>query len=236
MRDAPRLSGQSGPDAGGPVTISDVTTALQAPSRRRGALLLADISGYTSFLLGVAAAHHDLIVEADEPPPAYAVLSHLLATMVDALEPAFRLAKVEGDAVFAIGAEGIGGQDLLDHVRRCHAAFRDQLAAAGSMWVCNCAACARIGELDVKFVVHHGSYVAQPIAGREELLGADVNLAHRLLKNHARDLVGPVAYVLLTDAAVTAMSIDTDAMVAGEEAYDGQPPVPVHVLPLATSA
>jgi hypothetical protein len=104
------------------------------------------------------------------------------------------------------------------------------------MWTCNCSACARVGELDVKFVIHHGSYVAQPIAGREELLGADVNLAHRLLKNHARELVGPVAYALLTDAVVRAMAIDTSSMVAGEEAYDGQAPVPVHVLPLAAAA
>ncbi len=209
-----------------------MTAPSPGATRRRGALLLADISGYTAFLQGVADAHHDLIVEADEPPPAYAVLSHLLSTLLSEIEPAFRLAKLEGDAIFAVGTEDVSGDAVLDCIRRCHASFRGQLAVAGSMWMCSCAACARVGELDVKFVVHHGSYVAQSIAGREELLGSDVNLAHRLLKNHARDLVGPVAYVLLTDAAVRAMAVATDAMVAGEEAYDGQPPVPVHVLPL----
>ncbi len=213
-----------------------MTGPLPSTARRRGALLLADISGYTGFLHGVADAHHALIVEADEPPPAYAVLSHLLTTMVSAIQPAFHLAKVEGDAIFAVAGEQLGGAEVLDSVRRCHAAFRGGLAEAAATWICNCAACARVGELDVKFVVHHGNYVAQPIAGREELLGADVNLAHRLLKNHARDLVGPVAYALLTDGAVRAMAIDTDGMVAGEETYDGQAPVPVHVLPLGAAA
>ena len=213
-----------------------MTGPVPSAARRRGALLIADISGYTGFLQGVADAHHALIVEADEPPPAYAVLSHLLAAMVASIEPEFHLAKVEGDAIFAVAAEELRGDVLLESVRRCHAAFRGGLAEAAKTWICSCAACARVGELDVKFVIHHGSYVAQSIAGREELLGADVNLAHRLLKNHARDLVGPVAYALLTDTAVRAMAIDTETMVAGEETYDGQPPVTVHVLALPAAA
>jgi hypothetical protein len=75
--------------------------------------------------------------------------------------------------------------------------------------------------------------VAQPIAGHEELLGPDVNLAHRLLKNHARDLVGPLPYALLTDALTRALEIPTAGMTAGEEAYDGGAPFGVRVLVLA---
>lgn len=203
-------------------------------SRRDGALLLADISGYTAFMQGVADAHRDLIVEADQPPPAYAVLSHLLDTMVGAIEPTFRLAKFEGDAIFAVTADStVDGREVLDSLHRCYAAFRGALSTAGSQWTCTCAACARIGALDLKFVVHHGSYVAQPIAGREEFLGSDVNVAHRLLKNHARELVGVVPYALVTDAAVRALDIPTERMVPGEETYDDTPPVPVHVLALA---
>jgi len=135
-------------------------------SRREGALLLADISGYTRFLQGVADAHRDLIVEADEPPAAYAVLSHLLDTMVVAIAPPFRLAKFEGDAIFAISGNGAAdGQAVIDVVERCHAAFRGELSRAGSQWICSCAACAVVGELDVKFVVHHGAYVHRSHGG-----------------------------------------------------------------------
>ena len=56
---------------------------------------------------------------------------------------------------------------------------------------------------------------------------------HRLLKNHARELIGPRPYVLVTDAAAAALGIPTDGMSAGDETYDDTPPVPVHVLALA---
>ena len=214
-----------------------VTSPIPQASRREGALLLADISGYTGFLQGVTDAHRALIVDADQPPPAYAVLSHLLDTMVGAIAPTFRLAKFEGDAIFAVADGGTAdGQAVLDTVHRCYAAFRGALGEAGSQWTCSCAACARVGDLDLKFVLHHGTYVAQSIAGREEFLGSDVNLAHRLLKNHARDLVGAVPYALVTDAAVRAMAIPTDGMVQGDEAYDDTRAVRVHVLALAEAA
>ena len=44
-------------------------------SRSRGTFLLADVSGSTGFLNGVAAARRALILDADEPPAAYAVLT-----------------------------------------------------------------------------------------------------------------------------------------------------------------
>jgi hypothetical protein len=84
-----------------------VDTPFAQPARRRGALVLADISGYTGFLQGVADAHRDLIVDADEPPPAYALLSHLLDSMLASLVPQFRLAKFEGDASSPWKAEPI---------------------------------------------------------------------------------------------------------------------------------
>jgi len=36
----------------------------------------------------------------------------------------------------------------------------------------------------------------------------------------------------VTDAAVAALAIPTDVMVAAEEVYDDMPPIPVHVLVL----
>jgi class 3 adenylate cyclase len=204
-----------------------------AAAHGRGALLLADISGYTGFLQGVSEAHVALIVEAPEPPPAYSLLSHLLDTILESLQPMFRLAKLEGDAVFAVQAAEIeAGDAVLERIRRCYAAFSEQLGIAGSMWTCQCDACARIDALDLKFVLHHGAYVIQPVAGQSELLGPAVNVAHRLLKNHAREFVGDVPYVLVSDAAADALGISTNDMAAAEETYDGMPPIPTHVLAL----
>ena len=203
--------------------------------RARGSLLLADISGYTGFLQGVADAHRDLIIDADEPPAAYSLVSSLLDTIVTTISPSFRLAKFEGDAVFAVPADGaavIRGADVVACLRGCHAAFTAALAAANTQWTCTCNSCARIHELDLKFVLHHGDYVVQRVAGQEELLGPDVNTVHRLLKNHVVELIGARPYALLTDRAIRELEVPADGMVPATETYDHMPPVEVHVLPL----
>ena len=51
-------------------------------------LVIADISGYTSYLAGVELDH------------AQDILADLLDTVVTAFRPTFRLAKLEGDAAF----------------------------------------------------------------------------------------------------------------------------------------
>lgn len=203
-------------------------------TRQSGTLLLADISGYTGFLTGVANAHRALIIESDEPPAAYDVLSHILDAMLAALEPTFRLAKLEGDAVFAVAdAADLTGDAVLERVRACYAAFRGRLDLAGSQWTCQCDGCIRIHDLDLKFVLHRGDFIVHRILDREELAGPDVIVVHRLLKNHARDLVGNQPYALITDRALAELGIPGDEMAAGIERYEDLPEIPVHVLALA---
>ena len=221
-----------------PAAACVIMAAMISPAGRgslgRGTLLLADISGYTAFLNGVAQAHRALIIDAEEPPAAYELLSRLLDAMLAAIEPTFRLAKLEGDALFAV-QEGPrpAGPEILDCIRSCHDAFNEQLGLAGSQWTCTCDSCSRIHDLGLKFVVHHGDYVVHRIANQEELAGPDVIVAHRLLKNHARDLVGGGPYALLTDATLEALGIPAAGMLAGTETYDDLPPIGVHVLALA---
>ena len=125
------------------------------------------------------------------------------------------------------------GTAVLDCVRACYAAFRGQLRLAKSQWTCSCNACARLDRLDLKFVLHHGDYVVHRIANQEELAGPDVIVAHRLLKNHARDLVGDRPYALFSDATLEALTIPAEGMLAGVEAYDDLPSLGVHVLALS---
>lgn len=201
-----------------------------------GTFLLADISGYTSFLQGVTDAHHALLVDAEEPPAVYGVMSGLLDTMLEAVAPPFRLVKFEGDALFAIASEDdvpLRGADVVSCLRACHDAFQRALGEAKRDWTCTCGSCIRIGELGLKFVLHHGPYFTQRIAGGEELAGPNVIVAHRLLKNHVREIVGPRPYALLTDAAIAALEVPVDGMIATTESYDALPPIPAHVLPLA---
>jgi Protein of unknown function (DUF2652) len=135
-------------------------------------LLIADISGYTGYLAGVELDH------------AQDILADLMGAIVSALRPGFRLAKLEGDAAFTFAVtDRIDGSLLLDTIERCYFGFRRRRRDVHQANTCGCNACLHIPDLDLKFVVHHGEILRQRIAGGEELLGSDVILAHRLLKN-----------------------------------------------------
>ena len=72
----------------------------------------------------------------------------------------------------------------------------------------------------------------QPVAGRPELLGPDVTVAHLLLKNHAAELIRRPAYALITDAAGGHLDVPLDGALPIVERYEHYPPVPARVLAL----
>jgi hypothetical protein len=186
-------------------------------------LLLTDISGYTGYLAGVELDH------------AQDILADLMGTIVSALRPGFRLAKLEGDAAFMFAiTEKLDGSLLLDTIERCYFAFRRRRRDVRQATSCQCNACVRIPDLNLKFVVHHGTILRQRVAGHEELLGPDVILVHRLLKNDVIASTGIEAYALFSQHCVDAMDVDVSAlgMRASREMYEhiGAIPVWVHDL------
>src|SRR5215204_5553434 len=88
----------------------------------------------------------------------------------------------------------------------CYIAFRRRLRDIGQASQCDCNACTYIPRLDLKFVVHHGLIARQRMAGREELVGREVIVVHRLLKNDVQASLGIGAYALYTDECVRVMS------------------------------
>jgi len=163
--------------------------------------LIADISGYTGYLADVELDH------------AQDILADLIGAVVTALRPKFRLAKLEGDAAFtwAPGAS-VGGSMLLDTIERCYFGFRRRRRDVRQATTCDCNACSRIPDLDLKFVVHTGEAIVQKVAGRQELLGSDVVVVHRLLKNDVVESLGIEAYALMTQAALDAAELDPRAL------------------------
>ena len=134
---------------------------------------------------------------------------------------------------FAI-TEKVDGSLLLDTIERCYFRFRRRRRDVRQATSCDCNACVRIPDLNLKFVVHHGTILRQRVAGQEELLGPDVILVHRLLKNDVIASTGIEAYALLSQQCVDAMDIDVSAlgMRASSETYEhiGVVPVWVHDL------
>jgi len=175
-------------------------------------LVLADISGYTSYIAGVELDH------------AQDILADLTDAVVRALRPTFRLAKLEGDAAFAyVVTDAVDGSALQDTIEHCYLAFRRRLRDIGQASQCDCNACTLIPRLDLKFVVHHGVIARQRMAGREELVGRDVIVVHRLLKNSVQTALGVGAYALYTDDCVRMMGLLDPAkagLVEHSETYD----------------
>ena len=210
-------------------------TSQEAPSAASGLLLLADISGYTSFLQSVAQAHQDDAFADGAVPDAYVVLSNLLDGIVGRVAPPFTLSEIEGDAVFAYATNSAPvprGKAMLDCITECYTDFRRRVGMARNIWPCWCDACSRIDVLDLKFILHDGAYVVQEIAGRHRLVGPEVVMAHRLLKTSAGELVGHGAFALITEAAAARLDLPTEDAVPIVATYEHYRPVGAHVFSL----
>ena len=200
-----------------------------------GLFLLADISGYTGFLQAVDNAHGLDMSASGEVPPAYPLMSSLLDGIIGSVVPPLTLSKLEGDAVFAFAVElGDVPRDaaLLAFLQGCYDSFRTQLAALEQALTCNCSACSRGASLDLKFVLHAGSFVMQSIGGGRELVGPEVVMVHRLLKNGGSALLGHSAYALLTDAAMARLGVPLEGSTPMTETYEHYQPIDVRLFPL----
>lgn len=157
-----------------------------------GYLVLADISGFTAYLAGVELDH------------AHEILGNLLETIASRFKSVLTISKFEGDAIFAyLPSSGISrGETLLELIELTYLAFRDRVTAMHRSTTCTCNACRGIPTLDLKFMTHYGQYINQTVAGSQEIIGSDVNLAHRLMKNHIQESTGWRAYALFSEAAL----------------------------------
>ncbi len=167
------------------------------PQPESAFFVIADISGYTTFLDTVELDH------------AQDIVADLMETVLKRLRPPFRLAKFEGDAAFVyLASDKADGSALQDSVESAYIAFRKRLRNIKLATACECSACREMERLDLKFVCHHGVFIKHRIGGREELVGRDVILVHRLLKNTVNGRFRGRAYALFSSAAVSAAGID----------------------------
>jgi hypothetical protein len=151
---------------------------------RRAVLLIADIGGYTRYMHWnrMHLAHAQLTVAA------------LLEAVIDAAK-GLKLAKLEGDAAFFWAPDGDAKVLVCDGLSPMRQAFLTCREVMKKDDVCDCASCAQLDNLSLKFVAHEGQVAEQRVKRRAELAGVDVILVHRMLKNQV-----PVPeYVLMTD-------------------------------------
>jgi hypothetical protein len=197
-------------------------TAASASAAGDRYLLLADITGFTAFLGSVELAHG--VDFSGGIPAGFGVLGELLGSVVEGVQPAFEIAKLEGDAVFAVAPaaslDGRGGA-VLDRLRAVYRAFRErreQQAQSARDHVCT--ACPVVATLDLKMVLHRGQAVSQAVGSGTELLGPAVNVAHRLLKNTVQGRFGARPYLFVTDAAAGGLQLRESGLEHAEEYAD----------------
>lgn len=160
-----------------------------------GALVLADISGFTAFVTATELEHGPLII------------ANLLEKVIHELAPPLEIQEVEGDAVFALGPDSalVPPARLVEVLERAFAAFKQRQRELQADESCSCGACSSVADLDLKIVAHHGRFLRHEIGGRSQVAGTDVILAHRLLKNR---LASRGAYLMLTEAALRWIGVD----------------------------
>ena len=161
-------------------------------SKQFGYFVIADISGYTNFLTSNELEH------------AQGILGEITNLLIRELSQPFRFIELEGDAVFVFAPESLveNGERLVDIIEACYAAFRLLQAQMISNTNCTCAACVAIKDLDLKCVAHFGEYLPQEAPTGVKLLGPDIILTHRLLKNSVIEKTGIPAYAFVTEAFV----------------------------------
>lgn len=195
-------------------------------------LLLADISGYTAFMASVERAHG--VDFGLGIPAAYAVLGELLDALVEGVQPILEVAKIEGDAVFAVAPAATldgRGTDVLEQLQAIYREFHARRELATSARDHACTACPVVSTLDLKMVLHRGHAVRQRVGSRGELLGPAVNIAHRLLKNSVQERVGVRPYLFMTDAAASGLQLE-DSGVRHLEEYPDVGRISGRVVPL----
>jgi len=164
------------------------------PRTERLLLILADISGYTKFMLAsqVALVHGQQVITA--------LIEAILAEVDIPLE----VKEIEGDAVFLYSVRPKDDEawqrvsaEVGSKLLRFFEAFSAVLVAESESTLCRCAVCKNMHELKLKIIVHSGEALFHMVGDFADVSGVDVILVHRLLKNS----VDSDEYILMTEPA-----------------------------------
>jgi len=191
---------------------------------QKGYFVLTDISGYTEFLTRSELDH------------AHDALQNLFDAQLAQIKHPFRISGYRGDAIFMYVPETdfCEPQTFIESLERLYFVFAETRRQMVYNTTCPCRACQNISKLDLKMVIHYGDYMVQKLGDREELLGPDVIVPHRMLKNHVIEQTGIESYALFSDPAAEASLLSSLAypLVSHTETYEHIGEVKMQVLDL----
>jgi len=167
---------------------------MNSQTTHRVLLIIADISGYTKFMVS-----SDIEVKHSQH-----IISELMKAVLKQVEIPLEVAKLEGDAVFLYAIKD-SETFTLDQIRKIAGeklilffdVFHNKLQELATHSSCKCGACSNLHALNLKVVTHSGEAFFYSIHHFDELSGRDVILVHRLLKNSTN----ADEYLMMTQAA-----------------------------------
>jgi len=191
----------------------------------KGYFIITDISGYTEYLTESELDH------------AHETLQSLFDVQMKHINFPLKISGFRGDAIFIYTPEAcfINPQSFLETLENLYIVFSDTLQQMQFNTTCPCNACKNINKLDLKMCIHYGEYIVQKLGDREELLGADVIVPHRMLKNNVVEKTGVKAYALFTDTAAQALHLSelSQPLIQHTESYEHLGEVKMQVFDLS---
>lgn len=193
----------------------------------KGYFIITDISGYTEYLTKSELEH------------AHATLQSLFDAQLANIKFPLHISGFRGDAIFMYvpETEFVNPQSLVEILENQYIVFSETLQQMVINTTCQCNACKNIKLLDLKAAVHYGEYMIQKLGDKEELLGADVIVPHRMLKNHVIEKTGVKSYAIFSEAAAEKLNLKTicDPLIPHTETYEHLGDVLIHVHNLRTA-
>lgn len=147
-------------------------------------IFIPDISGFTDFVNETAIEHSQHII------------SELLEIIINANTLNFEISEIEGDAVLFYKKNAIPKfTDIFEQSKEMFLRFHTHLQEIERSNVCQCGACRTASKLSLKFIAHLGDIKEVSVKQFNKLIGSDLILAHRILKNS----IESKEYLLITD-------------------------------------
>ena len=156
-------------------------------------LFIPDISGFTKFVTETDLSHSQHII------------SELLSVIINQNELDLKISEIEGDAIlFYRNGDPPSFKEIINQTKKMFISFHSYLNNIEHNNVCQCGACTSVTNLTLKFITHFGELEEVSIDKFNKLIGSDVILVHRLLKNS----IPSHEYLLLTENYLNILNDD----------------------------
>ncbi|MCX2678697.1 DUF2652 domain-containing protein [Galbibacter sp. EGI 63066] len=138
----------------------------------KGLIFIPDISGFSRFVSEMEIEHSRLII------------GELLEILIDANHTGLTVSEIEGDAIlFYKFGERPPLKEVYGQVKGMFEAFHKNLMTYENRRYCQCKACMSAIGLTLKVITHYGEFTGYKVKDFNKLIGKDIIVAHRLLKN-----------------------------------------------------